>query len=356
MLQDPSSARTLNPYLVFSFGSSRIENLRGSAKSSTSNPNFMWVEELDLKNPEEMMTEIAVWSKEEGNGEKDLFIGSTILDLEQRWQSREFRQAVEHQNVPTELRPLKLSSDSPKATGCLQLWVDLLLPWRAQDLPRFELVEPQPIDIELRIVIWGTRALALDEKDYVDVQIRVNLDCLNYLGKYPATQETDVHYHSRNGNAIFNYRIIYSHITTPTKSCLLHLQALHFQPLTSAEMIGETNLELSPYCSRVAETLDRRDFDIELPLTNSNREEDEVRGFIQCTLQIIAQTEAAGRPVGLGRGEPNRDPQLVIPLAGRQWTDFLRSGSESTNFAGWWLKVIGDANDTFHSFVFSSDF
>eukprot|EP01057_Protomagalhaensia_wolfi_P000739 Protomagalhaensia_wolfi_Nauph_80__738@NODE_1420_length_1539_cov_15_792667_g1098_i0_p3_GENE_NODE_1420_length_1539_cov_15_792667_g1098_i0NODE_1420_length_1539_cov_15_792667_g1098_i0_p3_ORF_typecomplete_len113_score10_07Ferlin_C/PF16165_5/1_4e05_NODE_1420_length_1539_cov_15_792667_g1098_i010991437 len=70
-----------------------------------------------------------------------------------------------------------------------------------------------------------------------------------------------------------------------------------------------------------------------------NHEDDEVRGFIQCTVQLIPQTEAVGRPVGLGRNEPNRDPNLIVPLAGRSWSDFLHSGSSSTNFAGWWHTV-----------------
>eukprot|EP01053_Blabericola_migrator_P002860 Blabericola_migrator_1__2859@NODE_1819_length_3739_cov_174_502723_g1142_i1_p2_GENE_NODE_1819_length_3739_cov_174_502723_g1142_i1NODE_1819_length_3739_cov_174_502723_g1142_i1_p2_ORF_typecomplete_len195_score45_63C2/PF00168_30/8_5e07_NODE_1819_length_3739_cov_174_502723_g1142_i127163300 len=144
LAEDVALARPLNPYLVFSFGSSRVENLRGSAKTATSNPKFHWVQELDIKNPEEMHVEIAVWSREAGNGENDLFLGSTLIELEQRWQSKEYRKAVENQSLPTELRALKLSPDASKPTGTLQLWTDLLLPWRAQDLPRFELVEPQP--------------------------------------------------------------------------------------------------------------------------------------------------------------------------------------------------------------------
>eukprot|EP01053_Blabericola_migrator_P002710 Blabericola_migrator_1__2709@NODE_1770_length_3820_cov_171_504929_g1142_i0_p3_GENE_NODE_1770_length_3820_cov_171_504929_g1142_i0NODE_1770_length_3820_cov_171_504929_g1142_i0_p3_ORF_typecomplete_len173_score12_48Ferlin_C/PF16165_5/0_44Ferlin_C/PF16165_5/1_1e02_NODE_1770_length_3820_cov_171_504929_g1142_i021072625 len=119
--------------------------------------------------------------------------------------------------------------------------------------------------------------------------IRVNLDCPNFSGKQNPTQETDVHYHSRNGNAIFNYRMVYSQISTPVKSCLLQMQALHFQPLSAA------------------------------------------------------QTEASGRPVGLGHDDPNRDPQLVVPLAGRSWSDFLHSGSGTTNFAGWWMKVSDES-------------
>lgn len=65
-------------------------------------------------------------------------------------------------------------------------------------------------------------------------------------------------------------------------------------------------------------------------------------GFVQLTLQILPQAEATAKPAGLGREQPNNDPELMIPRAGRKWEDFIKVDIDYKVSKGWLftLRVI----------------
>lgn len=51
----------------------------------SSNPQFMWVEEIDVLCPQELSVEISVWSASLDVGtQEDIYLGSTTIDFEQR--------------------------------------------------------------------------------------------------------------------------------------------------------------------------------------------------------------------------------------------------------------------------------
>lgn len=118
---------SINPFLVFTIGS-KTEGLRGNAKVENANPEFCWLQECDISLPEQTRLEVAVWSKHHSVSGNDVFIGSTVIDLEDRcgfvmksrqrlcielkryflfrWFSREWQRLVADQKVPLEYRPL----------------------------------------------------------------------------------------------------------------------------------------------------------------------------------------------------------------------------------------------------------
>eukprot|EP00382_Lankesteria_abbotti_P000584 CAMPEP_0113854392 /NCGR_PEP_ID=MMETSP0372-20130328/7288_1 /TAXON_ID=340204 /ORGANISM="Lankesteria abbotti" /LENGTH=1178 /DNA_ID=CAMNT_0000827543 /DNA_START=553 /DNA_END=4087 /DNA_ORIENTATION=- /assembly_acc=CAM_ASM_000359 len=328
----------LNPYLSFGYGAN-VEGLRGSAKTDEVSPDFFWLQECDVQFPDQSHMEISVWSKDDRlTADSDTFIGKTVVDLEERWFSKEWQRMMGKNKVPIEYRTLYADEDATTITGTLEMWLELMSPTRAAEVPRFELKESMPTEVELRIILWGARSLSFTGlgKNSVDALVTTNLDCASYKGDNPTSQDTDVHYNSLNGSAIYNWRIVYPRIQTPISNCVVQLSVYDFKPIGSSFFIGEVNLELRKHLERVSQTLSSVEYDAELKLTSRQQKQDHSAGFVQVTVQIIAQAEASYKNVGLGREEPNRDPKLTTPVEGRKWEDFLKSAGLRRDFTAMW--------------------
>lgn len=376
--------QSYNPYLSFTFGR-KMEKLRGRAKIGTAYPQFNVMHELSLECPEELQLTLGVWSRREGlrRSDKDFFIGATRIDLEARWWSAIYRAYVGDQSVPMEMLPLKLAPEATTHTGTLELWIDLFLPNLASVMKPVPLKQDESAEVELRVVVWGTRACPLMGEDAIDITVRGEIESAGYKGgttssvasaaaaaskaaapktggeggakgglstganagpNAPArvsalVQTTDVHYASRNGNSLFNYRFVFSRISAPLPSCILRLTALQFKSIGNPVTLGEVILELAPYLTKVATTLNRNDYNVELPLSNPDLSASENGGFLQVTLQIVTQTEAASRPVGVAREEPNRGPHLIQPVEGRKWEDFLGTSASRQDYRSLFARL-----------------
>ncbi|PHJ19661.1 c2 domain-containing [Cystoisospora suis] len=194
-----------------------------------------------------------------------------------------------------------------------------------------------------RVIVWGARNLSFKSigKEYVDAMVRCTLDCTSYRGSQPASQQTDVHYFSKTGSAIFNWRMVFSRIAMPVSTCILQIAAYDFRNIGQPAFIGEVNLELRRYLERVANTLNAIDVDSELRLINRSKETPDVGsfGYVQVTLQFLSQSEATSKAVGLGRDAPNRDPRLTTPQEGRKWEDVLGSLGLRVDYRPLWFWV-----------------
>nr|CEL66850.1 TPA: heat shock protein DNAJ pfj4, putative [Neospora caninum Liverpool] len=332
-----------NPYLLFNLGD-KSDTLRAEAKSNTHNPEFFTVWEKDVMFPDDSQFELQVWSAHEGvsGGLEDIYIGSTCIDLEERWFSKEWQKSMSKNQVPMEYRPLK-QMPGGSFKGTVEMWVELMDFQKAGEVPKFDLQSPAATEVEIRVIVWGARNLAVKilGKDFIDAMIRCNLDCTGYRGTQPAAQQTDVHYYSKTGAAIFNWRMVYSRVQMPVSTCVLQIAAYDNRNMGQASFVGEVNLELRRYLERVASTLNSIDVDAELKLINRSRESADIStfGFVQVSLQFISQSEATSKPVGLGRDSPNRDPRLTTPQEGRKWEDVLGSAGLRVDYRPLWYWV-----------------
>lgn len=68
--------------------------------------------------------------------------------------------------------------------------------------------------------------------------------------RYPAAQETDVHYNSE-GDAKFNWRMVYPNIKMPVKSATLEIAFLDFSNFGSTQL-GEFNLDIKKFLDKVS--------------------------------------------------------------------------------------------------------
>ncbi|EAK88767.1 hypothetical protein [Cryptosporidium parvum Iowa II] len=380
-------------YISIVYGS-KEENFRSTAKG-TLNPLFYVCQEYNVNFPVESRFEIRVWGiqekvypylackvlgllnqekKEDGentdlNGnsnndlvineinnevcqelgpEYDVFIGSTAMDLTDRWHSKEWRQMMREDHIPIEYRPLYRDCTSNVNYGLLQMWVEIMSSNKAAVTKRYELSEPVPTEVEVRVIIWAGRDIkTANNLDYGDYLFKSTLDCKQYPefrpdfgNNNPRVQQTDVHYNCRTGEPVFNWRLVYPHLVTPISGCLLQISIYHYSSFGNHEFIGEVNLDLRKYIMNVANSLEAIDEDVELPLVNSQSVDSSFdAGFVQVTIQIIPQSEANSKKVGMGRDIPNRFPKLVTPSVGRNWEDFLQLKERQDALRPIWLKI-----------------
>ncbi|KAH8741035.1 heat shock protein DNAJ pfj4 [Cryptosporidium ryanae] len=374
---------------------SKEENFRSLAKKSLS-PLFYIFQEYNVNFPMEARFEIKIWGiqekvypyfvskilglvqndRDDENGDEnkksentnsmtvneeknevtqelgpeyDIFIGSTVLELTDRWHSKEWRQMMREDRIPIEYRPLYKDCTSNLNYGLLQMWVEIMSSSKAAITKRYELSEPIPTEVELRVVIWGGRNIKIPlNMDYGDFMFKASLDCKQYpehrtdFGvNNPKVQETDIHFNCRSGEPIFNWRVVYPHIVTPISGCLLQLSVYHYSSFGNHEFIGEVNLDLRKYIMKVSNSLESIDEDVELPLINSQGVDSSFvnAGSVQVTIQIIPQSEANSKKVGMGRELPNRFPKLVTPYSGRNWEDFLQLKERQDSLRPIWIKI-----------------
>mmetsp|Transcript_41267 Transcript_41267/g.92677 ORF Transcript_41267/g.92677 Transcript_41267/m.92677 type:complete len:1537 (+) Transcript_41267:145-4755(+) len=364
-----------DPYLWFMYGRTPVE-LRGHVQKQTTEPRFFKVDEKDIQIPEEMILQVGL-NDFQSSGE-DLLIGSSTIDLEDRFYDITWQKAMKMNKVPIEYRPLETKgSETFKFRGSVEMWVELIDAARAAEIPANVLMMPPAAEVEIRLVLMTCRNISLrlcvDEethkpKEMVDIIARCQLDCRSYTGQQTVVQETDIHY-SSDGDGEFQWRFVWSRISV-TKGVLLdcQLQLSLWENFTLAppQILSEALIEMKNYCRKVATTGDTVELDAEIPLNNPKlthmlaAEEgentyhhgyDEFRnaseydtlvkqaampgmpeqtddsktkhaaGFAKINLQIWPQPEAAmsENTVGLGREEPNRLPVVKYPATGRNW-------------------------------------
>ncbi|CRH01369.1 ferlin, putative [Plasmodium relictum] len=383
-----------NPYLIFSLGE-KTSNLRNSFKECNINPEFRCLWESEAIFPEDETLTISVYSAENNFDKQinDIYIGSTEINLFDRWMSKEWRHMMKKNKIPIEYRPLYnnylkgkndniynkinswnnifsffdifthlmkystrkgyskedqtfLKNSERNNYGILEMWVEIMDYEQSKKIPIHKMASPKKTEIEIRIIIWRCTILSNEENGNrtLDLIVTSELDCPTYNGKNANIQSTDVHYNCKLGNAIFNWRIVYPNITHPLNTCFVQLAAYNNNNVGVSEFLGEVNLELSKYVHKASQIMNKFELDAELKLRKKNgiETENNYNGYIQVTVQFIPQAKANIKPVGLGRDEPNRNPYLRTPDSGREWNDFISSiGFNDIYKPFWnWLKIF----------------
>eukprot|EP00928_Gymnodinium_smaydae_P060892 TRINITY_DN4477_c1_g4_i1.p1 TRINITY_DN4477_c1_g4~~TRINITY_DN4477_c1_g4_i1.p1 ORF type:complete len:1271 (+),score=262.51 TRINITY_DN4477_c1_g4_i1:2895-6707(+) len=343
-----------DPYLDFQLGRNISVSMRNMVQFSTNTPEFYRVEERDIMLPEDSRLEIRMMDMEQ-LGLSDTVIGCTVLDLEDRWHSSKWRNKSDRQIVPVENRSLFCTDVIGKNRGSLEMWVEMIESVKASDQKPSDLRRPPDTEIDIRFVIWGAsnvKAVAGDNT-YTNVKIGMSLDCQEYLGDCPRQQETDVHFNSTDGKAIFNWRMVYPRIKMPPKSATVMVKLYHYE-LMGDTLIGTFDMDIKRHLEKVATKLDALTIgpnDLRFkPLEASGdkegeskadaQDEEEDIGSVNMTMYIMTSVEAQGRPAGRGREEPNDDPQLITPIEGRDWGSYLATFGFAWPDFGLWKKLI----------------
>jgi hypothetical protein len=275
------------------------------------NPNFFTSYELYTTIPGAANLKVSLYDADR-IGARDL-IGHTTVDLENRFFNAEWR-AMELK--PVETRTLHIQT-SAMSCGKVSMWIEIMTPSEAKELPMIDIKPPPPEEFELRVIVWNTKDVPMKNKDgdsKVDMKVKCNfigyesvqsetgigannnrwdyaqsfgelmgmmtknvermgdlakdklIQARNALGvsANPGyVKETDVHWWVTSGRGDFNYRmvwpLVYNLDKIEDKPMRLSVGVYDFD-VGKDDLIGDVNLDLQPLLKRAFQHRERNRF------------------------------------------------------------------------------------------------
>lgn len=242
--------------------------------------------------------------------------------------------------------------------GKLQLWVDIFPKEDGHPKPPVVVEERKPVKYELRVIIWNTTDVVLEEESITgermsDIYVKGWIDVID------DKQRTDTHYRSMDGDGNFNWRMVFPFDYMPIEKKIVVRKKEHFWSLdetvekavpklkiqiwdndvfSSDDFIGQMELDLNELPKPCANSdhagNPKKDAGLNGKTMNLFTQKStqgwwacykpgdpEVQGKVEMTLEILPGYEAAAKPVGEGRDDPNQYPVLEEP--NRPATSFL---------------------------------
>uniref|UniRef100_A0A7N9AXD5 Otoferlin a n=1 Tax=Mastacembelus armatus TaxID=205130 RepID=A0A7N9AXD5_9TELE len=285
-----------------------------------------------------------------------------------------------------ETRPL-LNPDKPGIEqGRIEMWVDMFPMDTPAPGPPIDISPRKPKRYELRVIIWNTDEVILEDDDYFTGEKSSDIFVRGWLkGQQEDKQDTDVHYHSLTGEGNFNWRFVFpfdyliaeEKIVISKKESMfswdeteykipprLTLQVWDADHFSADDFLGAIELDLNrfPRGAKTAKqcSLNMIRNDHELPtisifkqkrvkgwwpfVARDENDEMELTGKVEAELHLVTAEEAEKSPVGLGRNEPDPLEKPNRPDTSLMW--FL-SPLKSIRYFIWhnyrWLilKVLG---------------
>lgn len=306
-----------DPYLIIKLGKHKISTRERHLKK-TIDPEFYESFEIPCTLPGDSNLEISVM---DWDGINDDLIGKTIIDIEDRWFSKNWRKI----NLkPLERRTLR-NPTSSASQGKLEMWMELVTPTDAKRLPMVDIKPPPPQPFELRVIVWGCRDVTI--KDTITEQ-----NDLYITGHVSVPglkrQQTDTHLRSKKGKGNFNWRMKWT-LNLPVKPWpRLRFQIWDKDFFSANDFICESVLSLKGLCKQAMKKKDR----VKLLVKGKDRfwiedmrspnDPDKSQGRMEISIELMPLEIASQLPAGFGRSDPNQNPFLPPPEGRVQWDIF----------------------------------
>ncbi|KAL6100438.1 fer1l6 [Pungitius sinensis] len=238
--------------------------------------------------------------------------------------------------------------------GQVQMWVDIFPMDLPPPGPAVDISPRKPKGYELRIIIWNTEDVILEDSSFLTGQQSSDIYIKGWLkGLEDDRQETDVHYNSLTGEGNFNWRFVFpfsylpaekvivvskkEHIFSLDKSeqklpAILSLQVWDFETLSSDDFLGTVELDLHGF-PRGAKTAKLCKADMltdgteRISIFQQKRargwwpfaKSGELTGKVEAEFHLLIAEEAEKNPVGRARKEPEPLPKPNRPDTSFSW-------------------------------------
>ncbi|KAM4034388.1 LOW QUALITY PROTEIN: myoferlin [Anomaloglossus baeobatrachus] len=260
-----------------------------------------------------------------------------------------------------ETRTLYSTFQPNLSQGKLEMWVDVFPKSLGPPGPPFNIAPRKAKNYVLRVVVWNTKDVLLDEKSITGEEMS-DIYVKGWIpGNEENKQKTDVHYRSLDGDGNFNWRFVFPFEYLPAEQLCIISKKEHFWSLDKTEFklppklllqiwdndkfslddyLGFVELDLHrtimpsktpEKCSldmtslmkpaKVASLFEQKSMKGWWPCYAEKDGKRILAGKIELTLEVLNEKDAEERPAGKGRDEPNMNPKLDPP--NRPETSFL---------------------------------